>query len=412
MEQSHYNEMTENYNKVKSSLDGKDIFLFGHCEASLSLIDLLLSDGYQVRAILDNNGDKYGTVHRGIPVVPPMEVLDHPSENTTVLIVIRFYEAMRKQLLDMGFEGTILRLVDHNTFAEYSFSEDTYERKRERLNRGRSLLDGLKKEHPDLYMIFCPFNALGDVYLCASYLPYFLERRNIKDYMICVLSEGCRKVARLFGTRNVTVIARDEMDPMIQAVIHDEPDDAFVAHQDRPYVMNMHKALKIKRITLEDMYRCGVFGLDPETAPVLPTCWKEWTGKDNIEEGKTVILSPYAKSVIALPDHIWQEITDSYGSKGFKMFTNVSGDEKPLPGTEPLRAELSQMKSLLELAGTFIGIRSGLCDVIKTVNCKKTALYPDYNYGDTKWKAIEMYALEGFDNIVVNDRREYQWISN
>lgn len=29
------------------------------------------------------------------------------------------------------------------------------------------------------------------------------------------------------------------------------------------------------------------------------------------------------------------------------------------------------------------------------------ALYPDYNYCDTKWKAIDIYALEGWENIEV-----------
>jgi len=31
------------------------------------------------------------------------------------------------------------------------------------------------------------------------------------------------------------------------------------------------------------------------------------------------------------------------------------------------------------------------------------ALYPDYNYCDTKWKAIDMYAIEGWNNLVVGD---------
>ncbi len=68
------------------------------------------------------------------------------------------------------------------------------------------------------------------------------------------------------------------------------------------------------------------------------------------------------------------------------------------------------MKSTVEYAGTFIGIRSGLCDVIRTANCKKIALYPDYQYCDTKWKSIDMYAIEGFENIVVKD--DFKWEMN
>ena len=34
---------------------------------------------------------------------------------------------------------------------------------------------------------------------------------------------------------------------------------------------------------------------------------------------------------------------------------------------------------------------------------RKIALYPDYNYSDTKWKVIEMYSIDGFENIEVNN---------
>lgn len=33
--------------------------------------------------------------------------------------------------------------------------------------------------------------------------------------------------------------------------------------------------------------------------------------------------------------------------------------------------------------------------------CRKIALYPDYNYSDTKWKAIDMYAIGDWENVVV-----------
>ena len=55
-------------------------------------------------------------------------------------------------------------------------------------------------------------------------------------------------------------------------------------------------------------------------------------------------------------------------------------------------------------------IRSGLCDVIREASCQKIALYPDYYYCDTKWKAIDMYRLESWENIVVEEG--FQWKKN
>ena len=69
----------------------------------------------------------------------------------------------------------------------------------------------------------------------------------------------------------------------------------------------------------------------------------------------------------------------------------------------PIGPAISEIQSVAERAGIFIGIRSGLCDVLREAACRKVALYPDYFYCDTQWKAIEMYALEGWENIVVKE---------
>ena len=58
---------------------------------------------------------------------------------------------------------------------------------------------------------------------------------------------------------------------------------------------------------------------------------------------------------------------------------------------------------MAEYMGTFIGIRSGICDVLKEARCRKVALYPDYHYSDTRWKAMDMYALDGWENIAVKE---------
>ena len=55
-----------------------------------------------------------------------------------------------------------------------------------------------------------------------------------------------------------------------------------------------------------------------------------------------------------------------------------------------------------------MGIRSGLCDVLEIADARKIALYPDYNYCDTRWKAIDMYALKGWDNRVVT-KEGFKW---
>lgn len=120
------------------------------------------------------------------------------------------------------------------------------------------------------------------------------------------------------------------------------------------------------------------------------------------------IFSPYAKSVTAIDPKVWEEAVNYYTGAGYKCYTNAIGDEKPLDGTDAISPSLLEIRSVVERAGTFVGIRSGLCDILREANAKKIALYPDYNYCDTKWKSIEMYTIEKFDyNLLATEAIEW-----
>lgn len=163
-------------------------------------------------------------------------------------------------------------------------------------------------------------------------------------------------------------------------------------------------AVYLKKIPLEMIYKCGVFGLPQDTEPVQPTQLRIYAKLDEIPAGKSVIFSPYAKSVSNIPESFWKDRIDAYRRRGYTLFTNVSGDEEPLEGTISLDVPLAEMQSVVERAGTFIGIRSGLCDVIRYAKAEKTAVYPDVYYSDTKWKMEEMYHLERWNNLVLKNQ--------
>lgn len=210
MEKLFYKEMVENLDLlfVNNVIQSKKIFLFGHCNATEKLADLLLGRGLEVMAILDNNTAKYGMRYRGIEIRPPYEIMREQPSQVLVCIVARAYAAMADQLKRMGYTGQIRKLVDYNSYAEYSLSQDTLDRKWKRVERGIELLQKLKKRYPDSFQILCPFSALGDTYFMMSYLPHFLRKRGIKKCGINVVGKACAEVARLFGTDAVEVYAQ------------------------------------------------------------------------------------------------------------------------------------------------------------------------------------------------------------
>ena len=416
MEKKLYDEMVENINNIslEENLSSRKIFLFGHCNATFELIDLLESRGVKVTAILDNSDVKQGLEYKGAVVVYPRQIInmagDDPAINSIVLITSRFYASMLQQLRGLGYDGPVRKVIDYNTYAEYSLSEDTIKRMTLREQHGEELLRKLSEQYEGAFKVFCPFNALGDIYFMISYWQAFAKSRNIDKVVFCVLSRILTDVIHMFGDYQVEVYEQKELDAMIQAVIYTRDDNSFIAHQDRPYVINLSKALYIKKIPLEQIYCCGVYGLPKETVPSKPLGDLP-TYKDvgNIPKGKAVIFSPYAKSVIAINPKVWTSAVDYYSKTGYKCYTNVVGDEQPLEGTEPISPSLLEMTSVVEWAGTFIGIRSGLCDILREAKAKKIALYPDYNYCDTKWKAIEIYHIDQFEhNLLATEEIEWE----
>lgn len=409
MEKYLYKEMMENLDRMvrEHVVQDKHIYLFGHCNATEELADALLARGFAITAILDNNAAKQGRHYRGIVICPPREIRKGSCRDSLVCIVSRAYAAMAEQLRRLGYEGEIRKIVDYNSYAEYSLAQNTLVSMRQRVERGIRLLRRMKEKYQGRFLVLCPFSALGDIYYMMAYLPGFLDSRDIESCVIGVVGKACREVVGIFGTYEAESFRQKDMDEMIQAALFTEDQDVFIPHQDRPYIVNLFRALSIKCIPLEQIYCCGVFGLPASTRPARPLRRQSCKALERGEAGKTVILAPSAKSVTALPTDIWSNIVDDFHEMGYQCYTNVAGEEQPLPGTLPISPQISEIQSVVEWAGTFIGIRSGLCDVIRDASCRKIALYPDYHYSDTKWKAIDMYRLEGWENIVVKEG--FQW---
>ena len=424
MDKQHYEEMVLSLTELENegSIQGKRVYLFGHCNATEELADLLLQKNYCLVAILDNNVNKQGKNYKGITIAHPSEILKDTQENTIVCVVARAYDAMAAQLKQLGYKGSIRKLVDYNSYADYALTEETIARMQIRVERGTKILDSVKDKYPGYFKILCPFQALGDVYFTMAYLPYFLKKREQRKCVICVVGNACGQVAKLYFNKgdgcvqtkigtfmySVEIFSQKDIDELIQAAIYTRDQESYIAHQDRPYVNNLYKALYFKKISLEQIYCCGVFGLPLETKPIIPTNFRDYPALDSIPKGNAVILSPHAKSVTVLPENVWRDIVTYYTRLGIKCYTNVIGDEHPLAGTIAISPKIEEMKSVVERAGVFIGIRSGLCDVIREAKAKKIALYPDYNYCDTKWKVIEMYWIDQFDhNLLATE--EIKW---
>ncbi len=90
-----------------------------------------------------------------------------------------------------------------------------------------------------------------------------------------------------------------------------------------------------------------------------------------------MVLSPYAGHFTpSISEEHWKILVDGLREKGYTLCTNCgSPDEKPLDGTVAAFVDLKDCVEFVERAGAFIGVRSGLCDLICMTDCKKTVIY-------------------------------------
>ena len=405
MEKTYYSEMKNNIDNLirNGKLNGRNVFIFGHCNASEEMIDYLENSGIKINAVLDNNSAKWGMAYKSVAVKKPDVICSFEDSDCIVLIAAKAYESMVKQLRGLGYGGRIVKAVDYNSFAEFSLSDDTFNEKKEKVLRGAETLKKIRKLYPLQHLVICPYAALGDVYTALSFLPQYCLKNKIKSTAVLVVGNACRQVAEMFDTGNVMALDRAAMDELIQAVLFTEEKNCIIAHHDRPYTNDNIRCLDKHFVSFDDCYRFGVYGLPEEAQPALPTKAVPFKSKEQIEKNNTVILSPYAKSMVQLPETFWKTMAEDYEREGRIVCTNVAGDEKPVKGTKALSIPINQMISAAEYAGCFVGIRSGLCDILSTAKCNKTVVFPDCIYSTTGVKVADFFDMPGWNKIVYSE---------
>ncbi len=371
-------------NVVYKSVDANtELVLFGCVPMAKLLRDALADYGLNISVIIDNNMDKTGQECIGVKIHAPEEYLCPYRENIFILVCHEIYwKEMKKQAEELGY-GRKQILIYHenpvpvdNTSIQADLCHIGY------VIKGWAIYEKEIKDND--YLFLCPYKGTGDVYLAGGYFDEFVNNNGISNYTFLVTSNAGKKVAGLFGIKNIKVISNKQSDYLLKA--YDFAGDLmrlkpllYWGWRTKQYVIQRF----CKNVHFDDMFKYDVYHLETESkrkAPVFRTSEekvKNFFEKNGLCRGKTVIFAPYAGSFTSdIPFSFWEKLARIYLDAGYDVCTNsASADEKIIDGTKECFFDLSDAVPIAEAAGVFIGLRSGLCDVISTARCVKIVFY-------------------------------------
>lgn len=398
-----YNVLMEMHKKIdecasKGIFKNRFVVIFGSNEPAERIMEYLTEKGITVNGLIDNNSKKNGMVINGVTVSLPEKLLQQKKENALILIASKYYPEMVVQLAGMGYNEKehIRKLIDYISHRVATLTEEEFHSCVDKVKRGKKVYENLKDSRGDVEKIFVfPLIALGDAYVGMSCLHDYIKKNNIKSYALVLANKACSKIAWLFGfDDNLFRVERSELSDFIQYGVFTDMADGkmLVVNHKHPYTSKIGEIGNYREVNFMDHYRYTILGLAEGARPELPSAIRdseaslkyvsELFENEKLERGKTVILFPYAKTATKMPETFWEKLALLLVQKGYTVCTNSGGDGEPaVKGTKPLFFDIRYALETVEAAGTVIGLRSGLCDVIASAKAKKIILYPDRFYG-------------------------------
>lgn len=380
-------ETVEKYAK-RGFFKNKIVILFGCTVYARNIRDSLKKHNVKVEAIVDNNPNKVGKDCLSVKVYSPQMYLSQYEEEFAIIVCSKYYYEMTKQLNQWGYKEGIhilnIMVSECEILEKDSESElfSLFEQAETGFERYRNILKRYSREYK---VLACPYPGTGDIYMACSLLDIYLKQNNISRYILVVIGNNCRKVANLFRIENIEAVSKEEMELMLKAW------EFFGTEK-----MNIKPLLywgwrtkhflyadKYPQITFNEMFQYDVYEFaDIQMGKRIAYDKKSEYAKNLFHElglrpGKTVILAPYAGSFASeMGLELWEQLTDRLIERGYQVCTNSCGEsEPPIKNTVPVFFPYEEAVNVLEYAGGFVALRSGLCDIVSQADCKMVIIY-------------------------------------
>lgn len=250
----------------------------------------------------------------------------------------------------------------------------------------------VKKYGNDVAIFSTAWRGTGDYFICGLYLEEYLKKNNINNYLFLIPRNGGeRKVVKLFQIYKFHVKEIESIHPVRMFDSFLMKKELKIRYFHHGYENPNNLSVSVLDISLlghnglnmVDLYLAYGFMINENAVKSIPQFVKDenvinkWFERNHLVPGKTVLLAPYSTGLkdYEIPEQFWENLVTELKGRGYMLVTNCVGMEKRISGTIALNIPYNQIVPFLEKAGYFIGIRSGLCDIVAGADCKKIILH-------------------------------------
>lgn len=226
-------------------------------------------------------------------------------------------------------------------------------------NLGLQIILSITKD-PSAFYVFCPWGS-GDTLTVAAYLHYIREYRGVQK-LILVCKKNQTDIADMFDSiDDVIAVSGDECDAIVIASCL-----SLATYGPNYMVGNLSLIRKVSFPHRLMPYKLFVLQV-PESAVPEKVSEKFMGTYDSslAEEWQNrIILAPYAVAFPLLSASFWEKLANALMEKGFRLYTNVYGEEKEIPGTERLEVSIREAFQLVRYSAGVVSYRSGFSDIL------------------------------------------------
>lgn len=278
----------------------------------------------------------------------------------------------------MAMEQSVVKEIKQFIREKTPFAEAMY-----KVWNGGRVLGQIRAKYGDDTHVFLMRGATGDTYLQLALMDNYMKKRNIASYKIVADSARCEELARLFQEKNLIAMNGYKVESIEKAYMllgGKKLNLTILFPWTYSLYFNRCRIRMTERFHFMDTYQYYVLNLKEGMRIKIPRFQSlpqnklDELAQKGLVKGKTVVIAPEAHSVTQLETKLWNRIIEGLMQKGYAVIMNIEQDEGY--HAPHYFCPYEESVPLLEYAGFFIGLRSGLCDIVSSAKCRKVIVYP------------------------------------